>query len=554
VKKLTGAKSRSILTIASGIDDLSHEDDPLSILTQINNHFSSITNSKSSLNTQIPTYLPSQLPPINVNEIDVYKALKRLDSSKSNSPQAVPSRILKECAMELCYVISHLLNSSFESGEIPTSWKDGFITALPKVPSVTSLSQLRPITVTSNLAKIAEKFIYDDIYDKIASQIHPQQFGVLKKSSTAHYMIQLYDFLLKSIDKKPNPVVLSLIDCEKAYDLINHSILLQELIKIGINGNSTRWIHSFLSNRKNCTRENGIYSSFQPMSRGCPQGTLLGAICFIVTFNPLLKRLSDIGPVDTRIFGYVDDLTSIEVVRGEPLTTSILQVASQSTKELDMRINAKKTLTLTIDTRQKPTNNVIKLDSIPVPQVHTVKLLGIFINNKLTWDDHVTYITTKAAGRLNYLRKLKSLGFQKQELVIAFCSFIRPVLEYNSTVWGPGLTIEQDKSIEKIQRRAIHIIFNEKISSENYNIKLQSVNLVPLSKRRQDALIRLGKSILQNPRFRPMLPEYNKNTRSLRQQNLLIPPPALKKRYHCSSIPKIVDLINKEHQNNKYKI
>lgn len=298
VKKLTGASSRSILTIAEGIDNNSSlEGDPYTILNRVNDHFASITNSKSSsVPVSIPCYLPSHLPPIEVSHIEVYKKLTALDPCKSNSSQAVPSKILKECAIELCYILSHLLNSSFESGDLPASWKDGFITAIPKTPSVTSYSQLRPITVTSNLAKIAEQFIYEDIYEKISSQISVQQFGVLKKSSTAHYLIQLFDFLLKSIDKKPSQVIISLLDCEKAFDLINHNILINRLIKMGINENSIRWIQSFLTNRKNCLREHGLFSSFQPMTRGLPQGTLLGPLCFIVTFDPLLQRLMALTP------------------------------------------------------------------------------------------------------------------------------------------------------------------------------------------------------------------------------------------------------------------
>lgn len=213
-----------------------------------------------------------------------------------------------------------------------------------------------------------------------------------------------------------------------------------------------------------------------------------------------------------------------------------------------MRLNAKKTVSLVVDTRRKPEDHIISVDSTPIPKVNSVKLLGIIINNNLTWDDHIKYITIKAASRLNYLRKLKALGFQKEELLIAYCSFIRPVLEYNSTVWGPGLSIDQASAVEKIQRRAVSSIVNKKVNETSYDDQLSKLRLDTLRKRRELALTRLGASILQNPRLRKMLPEFNKNTnaRSLRQMNLLVPPSTSRKRYKFSAIPAMVELINAE--------
>lgn len=178
-------------------------------------------------------------------------------------PQSIPSAILRECAIELCYVLSHLLNSSFESGVVPDSWKQGYIAVIPKVNPVKSTNDLRPIAVTSNIAKIAEFFIHKELMISITPHLSKLQFGVLPKKSTNHYLIRMLDFLLKSLDKKSTPAILTLLDCQKAFDMVDHNLIISRLIEIEVNGYVINWVTNFLSNRSNCVRIGKLMSSFQ---------------------------------------------------------------------------------------------------------------------------------------------------------------------------------------------------------------------------------------------------------------------------------------------------
>ncbi|OXA42894.1 hypothetical protein Fcan01_22333 [Folsomia candida] len=132
-------------------------------------------------------------------------------------------------------------------------------------------------------------------------------------------------------------------------------------------------------------------------------------------------------------------------------------------------------------------------------------------------------------------------------------TFVRSILEFNSTVWGPGLTKDQTDSIEKIQRRAMSTILNLKVTERSYHDHLLVLGLDTLKKRREAALSRMGASILQNPRLRNMLPDFCNVTsaRSLRQSNLLMPITTTRKRYQNSSIPAMVNLINAEFRQTK---
>jgi len=206
-------------------------------------HFSKIVNTPPTIPTTMTNFLPSQSPPLTVTEEEVYYELGFLeDPHKRNSPTAIPTKILKECALELCYVISHILNKSYECGQVPEMWKTGFITPVPKVPHVLTLGQLRPITVTSNMAKLSETFILKRILPSVENKISLNQYGAFKESSTSHYLVKLLDFALKSMDKKTTPIIFTCFDREKAFNLIDHNILLNKLHDIGISGAIIAWI------------------------------------------------------------------------------------------------------------------------------------------------------------------------------------------------------------------------------------------------------------------------------------------------------------------------
>ena len=174
------------------------------------------------------------------------------------------------------------------------------------------------------------------------------------------------------------------------------------------------------------------------------------------------------------------------------------------------------------------------------------------INTELTWDDQVTHITVKAAKRLWMLKKLKRLGFSTKELMMAYISFVRPVLEYGSVVWGPGITVDQARAIEAIQCRALQILCGKKlsISSTEYDNTLSKFNLEYLSERRGKILFKFGISLLKSDRFRKLLPPLNENTKSLRKQNFLQPIKCKNKRYQNSTIPTVTNMINEQYRQN----
>lgn len=176
------------------------------IVNAINLHFASITGSAPPWSVDdLKNYEPNSKVPFNVTEFDVFKQLSKLNVHKSNAPQAVPSRIFKECAIHFSRVIQFILMLSYATGKVPQSWKCGYITPLPKCSVIKSFNDLRPVTVTLNLAKIAEHFINKHLCSIIQPNLPYHQFGAVSKASTTHCLVELMDFAFKSIDVTSAP-------------------------------------------------------------------------------------------------------------------------------------------------------------------------------------------------------------------------------------------------------------------------------------------------------------------------------------------------------------
>ncbi|OXA36989.1 Retrovirus-related Pol polyprotein from type-1 retrotransposable element R1 [Folsomia candida] len=235
------------------------------------------------------------------------------------------------------------------------------------------------------------------------------------------------------------------------------------------------------------------------MTRGLAQGTLNGPLTFIVVFDPFLKQLQQVANLSRlHVCGFVDDATAaaIESTPDDLTTTDLLH---EATRNIKMSLNVKKTVIVKCDfSRTKPSDHWhFNLLGETVPQQQQMKVLGVIINNKLTWDDQVISMVSNASKRFWALKAMKKLGFQPIELVAFYKSSIIPVLEYASPVWGHALTTQQMEDLEKIQCRVLKIIFGRRV-------KIFSVEYIEL----------LDKN---------WLPDFNSNNSRLKKKNFFVP-------------------------------
>ncbi|XP_042892195.1 uncharacterized protein LOC122266485 [Penaeus japonicus] len=234
----------------------------IEICNTVKSHFTNICTHLPPIDPmQIPSFLPACEPPT-IDRITVYKTLLSLRANKASPPGSLPKKLLHEFAYEISEPLTHVINSSIESGIFPRRWKGATITPLAKKNPVNELGDLRPLSLTPDFGKILEGFVAQLVLQDIRPNLDPEQYGNLKGKSPTHYMTSLLNTILKALDK----------------------------LKIA-----------------KVVRYQDTLSDWDSISCGVPQGTRLGPVVFLAIINRLCSN------VDIRA-KYVDDLTLAEIV------------------------------------------------------------------------------------------------------------------------------------------------------------------------------------------------------------------------------------------------
>ena len=334
---------------------------------------------------------------------------------------------------------------------------------LPKTKPIISVeTDIRPISLTPIVAKLFESIVLGWVDDIVGERIDDNQFGGVGGTSTTDALVEMTHKWYEATDVLNNYVRVVLLDFSKAFDLINHHILIDKLITNGVPAHIVRWLAAFLLDRQQQVKIGNIYSRTGSPNGGVPQGTLSGPKCFLLYINDLETHVP--------LFKYVDDSTLFEICN----TNEISEIQESIDKAADwismncMKINSKKSKEMIISFTQdvnfkKCVPNII-IDGNPVEVVKHAKLLGVILllSDDLTWNMHVDSIVKKAAKRVYMLYQLKRAGIRQTDLVNVYVSVVRPVLEYACPVWHTNLTKYLSDNIEMIQKRALKSIFPNK--------------------------------------------------------------------------------------------
>ena len=245
-----------------------------------------------------------------------------------------------------------------------------------------------------------------------------------------------------------------LLDYSKAFDRIDHRLLLTKLHTFGLPEFIVNWIADFLTARTQCVKIGDIKSDWLGIKAGVPQGTKMGPVLFILMINDL--------DTCSKTYKYVDDTTLVSY--GSKSTQDALQLATTEAHNWStnnkMAINPLKTKQLIFDfARPKLELPVITINNTEIESVSHAKLLGVTISSDLSWEVHVDKIHGKASQRIHYITLLRRAGISADQLLKIYLSVIRPVLEYACQVWHCGLTQEQSRLLENVQKRILRKIY-----------------------------------------------------------------------------------------------
>ena len=415
---------------------------------------------------------------LEVSELRVKKLLTSLNPSKACGPDDIPNWLLKEYAELLAFPVSKIINASFEEQSLPRIWKFADVSPLHKAKPVEVFKkQLRPTSLTPCLSKVAEDCVVVDYAKPAVLQVlDPNQYGAVPKSSTTQALIHMVHHWSKETDGNGATVRVTLFDYQKAFDLIDHKILVNKLCKLSIPTRIINWIINFLSDRfQRIKLSEGCYSEWGSVPSGVPQGTKLGPWLFLVLINDLA-----IDNGIAHIWKYVDDTTASEVViKGRASNAQrIADNVAKWSSDNRVKLNSDKCKELRIWFAKEESHFAdIVINNEELGLVNSAKLLGVTISNNLTWNEHFNEIIKKASKRLYFLSQLKRARVAKQDLVLFYTSCIRSILTYASPVFFDALPEYLKNELERIQKRALRII----CPGHCYNDAMELANIVPIS-------------------------------------------------------------------------
>ena len=344
----------------------------------------------------------------NVNSIATFEVtsnrVRNVILSLNNSSAGhdeLPPFVAKSCIEEFIEPLTYMINESLRTGICPSELKIARVVPIFKSGDPSLLTNYRPISVLSFFSKVFERIVYDYLFDFICTNniLYDYQFGFRPGHSTQQAIITLIDKITKSLDN--GDIVISLfIDLKKAFDTVDHRILLRKLYAYGIRGTMLKWIESYLSGRTQYVVFDGQESEIHGIQCGVPQGSILGPLLFILYMN-------DICNVSDIFFAimYADD-TSL-VVNGKDLN-ALIQLLNTALIDLctwfkanRLSLNTTKTFYMIFHrARIKHMSGVadsIVMDNTILAKTSSLKYLGVIVDRKLNWIEHISYVRNKVS-------------------------------------------------------------------------------------------------------------------------------------------------------------
>ena len=293
----------------------------------------------------------------------------------------------------------------------------------------------RPISLLTSISKILEKIVYSRTikFLKVNNIFCETQFGFREKHNTSHAILTFLDKVARATDNHDHTIGV-LFDFSKAFDTINHDILLYKLCHYGIRGIALKWFESYLCNRQQFVCINNSNSSVKNVCCGVPQGSILGPLLFILYINDFRnssKLLSFLLFADDSNIFYSHHDPQLLL---NTLNTELLIVADWI-KSNKLSLNLDKTNYMLFSNAIDYLPGQIMFDNIPLKRVHYSKFLGIIIDEDLTWKPHINNVCTIVSRNIGIINKLK-LCFPKTTLLTLYYALIYPYLNYGILAWG----------------------------------------------------------------------------------------------------------------------
>ncbi len=388
---------------------------------------------------------------VETNEAEILKIITRMKPKVSTGYDNISNFIIKQLKYELSKPITYIINHAIKTKKFPDEWKIAKIVPLFKGKgSKEDTSNYRPISLLPTCSKIIEKVMEKQLREYLDSNniITDTQFGFRAGHQISHIIMAAQDYITEARNSKEK-VMAVFMDLRKAFDSVQHKLLLQKIKSTGIN---TELLNSYLQNRKQFTTIGSSKSKQRTIKYGVPQGSILGPLLFLLYIN----NLPTVIPGKTLLFAddasiFIKGKNETELINK---TNSTLKLAHTWFVRNGLTIHTGKTNFMVFnDTDREKYNNKIILDNAKIKRIgkeekeKSIKFIGIHIDENLDWKNHINYITMKVNSNLHVITANKHI-FPLKIRKALYSAFIRPYLEMGIEAWG-GKALNKMMTLQK---------------------------------------------------------------------------------------------------------
>ena len=390
----------------------------------------------------------------------VLKIIKSLKPKHSCGHDGITLIFLKQMGPTIIKPLTLIINQSLATGIFPNSLKIAKVTPLFKKDDAKIVDNYRPISLLTSISKVFEKVAHIQLstYFKSNNLFFKSQYGFREEHSTELASLEFIDQIVQDFENKKTPVTI-FMDLSKAFDTLNHDILLHKLKYYGVTGLSLQWFKSYLTNRTQYVEIDNVKSTYLYLKTGVPQGSILGPLLFLIYMNDIPQASDYFSFIlyadDTTLRSYIKTHTGESITSISNSINNELQNVSDWLAVNMLSLNVKKTKFMVFHPYQKNIENCVpslKIGNTDIERVKEFNFLGLIIEETLSWKSHVDYISNKISKHTGVLNRLKHF-LPPYILRTLYFSLIHSQLNYSLLAWGFNCI-----RVKKLQKRAVRIV------------------------------------------------------------------------------------------------
>ena len=398
----------------------------------------------------------------NVTSEQMFKKLSALDPRKGSMEDDIPVKLLLGTGDIICGPIARMYNDSKESEVYPKSFKKADVTPIHKDKETKFKKNYRPVSLTPILSKVFEKNMYENIFSYIDKFLSPYLFGYRKGHSTEHCLLVMIEMWKKALDEKKVAGAV-LTDLSKAFDCLSHELLVAKLDAYGFDKSAIAFIFDYLKDRKQRTKVNGKYSKWREVKYGVPQGSILGPLLFNIFMNDIFYFLKD-----AKLANYADD--SSTYAEGKTVFDLLQTLKSETSVVLnwfkinEMKSNSDKCHLIVTENEHRPayistTCIYLNNENELLQSENLVKLLGLKIDEKMTFQEHIKTVLKKGNQKFHALQRI-SKYMSEDKLRVVMKTFIESQFNYCPLLWMCH-DRQLGKRINSLHKRALRVVYKD---------------------------------------------------------------------------------------------